>query len=132
MAKKHIVKIGYQYFATDSINAATGLIAILAKMQKARFKPNTEGYCYEPDPDKLEIGLEMNQHFVDPEAKLAKPAKPQALPKPARGSIRCICDKSDVSPRQSCPHCGRPFSESHNRTHGDTNIASHPTLRLVP
>lgn len=132
MAKKHIVKIGYQYYATDSINLATTLIANLAKMQKARYKPECSGYVYEPDPDKMEISLEMNQRFEDPAAKPVKPTKPLALPKPARGTIRCICDKSDVAPRQTCPHCGRPFGESHNRTHGSTTTEVHPTLRLLP
>jgi hypothetical protein len=119
MAKKHIIRIGYHYFATDSINSATQLVALLSKMTPSRYKAGTGGMSWEPDSDKLEIALEMNRRFEDPEAKV-KAKKPLALPAPKRGTILCICEKSYVSPRHSCPHCGRSFTESHNRTHSST------------
>lgn len=124
--KKHIIKIGYQYFATDSVTAATQAVNLLSKMIQVEFVPGSQGYRYQPKEDEddfRKISLEMNQSFHDPKAK-QKDARPLSLPAPKRGSILCVCEKSYVSPRQSCPHCGRKFSESHNRTHSSTAIQS--------
>ncbi len=75
--------------------------------------------------------VKMNQPYrpAKPE-KPAKAEKPLALPKPKKGSIQCICEHSYVAPRETCAHCGRAFSESHNRTHGDA-IQSKPQLRIL-
>ena len=121
MSKKHIISIGYRHYACDSIAQATQSIAILSKLIKVTRKApdiHCDRWTWTSDNDGTteDISLEMNQEFSDPVAK-AKPKKPLSLPAPKRGSIRCICDKSDVSPRTSCAHCGRPFSESHSRTH---------------
>jgi len=136
MAKKHIIEIGYQKFACDSITAATQAIAILSKLTKVTLNleaDDSDKWFYEPDTDRRStVELKLNQNYRErkPEKPLKEP-KPLALPKPARGTILCICEKSYVAPRQSCPHCGRAFSESHNRTHQSTATPSHPTLRLV-
>jgi hypothetical protein len=133
MAKKHIVTVGYRDFATDSAAAAADLVKLMARFKPCKFHYQSGGAAYyEPDNDpRNEIKLELNQPWKEPQPeKPVKAAKPLALPKPARGTIRCICDKSDVSPRTSCAHCGRPFSESHNRTHGaDQSGKTH--LRLL-
>lgn len=64
--------------------------------------------------------------------KPVKAAKALTLPAPKRGSILCICEHSYVAPRETCTHCGRPFSESHNRTHGDKPATTTiPQLRLL-
>lgn len=132
MPKKFIIKIGYQSFSVDSATAASQAMAALAKLQPVNH--NTEAsdpdhWFYEPEEGRHR-GFELlpNQPFREPKKESAP--KPLALPKPKRGSILCICEKSHVAPRESCPHCGRPFSESHNRTHGSA-IQSHPTLRLL-
>ncbi|MFT3989961.1 MAG: hypothetical protein QM680_00990 [Luteolibacter sp.] len=133
MKKVHIVRIGYQAYAFESIDAASKAIAFFGKLQKVRWNPNSDnpndrGF-YEPDSDEYtkRIDLESNQSYRDP----AKPeqVKSLALPKPKRGTILCICEKSYVAPRTSCAHCGRPFSESHNRTHKSDAPSSN--LRLL-
>jgi len=136
MAKKHIISFGYREFAVDSVTAATAAVALLSKLIPVRQNMDSDrssGWFYEPDSDRdVTIKLKMNEEFREPKpAKPEKAPKPLALPKPARGTIRCICEKSDVAPKQSCAHCGRPFSESHNRTHQGDSIPSHPTLRLL-
>lgn len=133
MAKKHIIKFGYRAYAVDSITTATQAVALLSKLIPVR--QNTDGrslseWYYEPDEDRnTAIELKMNENYREP--KPEKPTKALALPKPKRGTIRCICEKSDVAPKQSCAHCGRPFSESHNRSHKSDSIQSGPTLRLI-
>lgn len=101
-------------------------------MKRVRFVhvPGDKPSYYKPNPEDRggEVKLEMNQYFREAE-KPEKAAKPLALPKPARGTIRCICGFSDVAPRQDCTHCGKPFSESHNRTHGIKDTGPH--LRLL-
>ncbi len=133
MTKKHIVSFGYCDYAFDSVTAATTAVAILAKFKPVKFCTDGESknWHYRPAEEdrRDEVKLEMNQPYRDSAAKPEKAAKPLALPKPARGTIRCICEKSDVAPRQSCTHCGRPFSESHNRTHGTKDTGPH--LRLL-
>lgn len=123
MAKKHIIEIGYQKFAVDSITAATQAIAILSKLTKVSLNheaADSDKWFYEPDTDRhSSVELKLNQNYRDRKTEAQpKAPKPLALPKPARGTILCICEKSYVAPKESCPHCGRPFSESHNRTHG--------------
>lgn len=118
-SKRHILYFCGYTFAFESVSAATSAAALLAKMVRVRHitSGDYDDWHYTPceneDMDSR-IQLEMGQRFKAP----AKPQKPKALPAPKRGSIQCICEKSYVAPRQSCPHCGRPFSESHNRTHG--------------
>jgi hypothetical protein len=131
--KKHIVTIGYQDYAVDSVTAATQAVAILAKLQPVRYitEGDSDGWHYAPDGREhrsMEVSVKMNQPFREP--RKPKPEKPLALPKPKRGSILCICEKSHVAPRETCPHCGRPFAESHGRTHGDA-IPTKPQLRLL-
>lgn len=130
MKKRHIVKIGFYYFATDSMTAATQLITLLSKLEPCEYdyRDDLGGKCFFPktEPD-FEIGLQSNQRWQAPEKP--KPSKPMALPAPKRGSILCICEKSYVAPRQSCPHCGRAFAESHSRTHDGT--AKDSGLRLI-
>jgi len=70
--------------------------------------------------------MKLNQNFQEP--RKSKVQKPLALPKPKRGTILCICERSSVAPGETCAHCGRTFTESHNRTHGTD---SHPKLRLL-
>jgi len=129
MAKKHIVEIGYMRFGFDSIKAATDLITILSKAVQVDydFESGKGGYIPAIEDRLKDIELKLCQEFT-PRTK-PKVEKPLALPKPKRGTILCICEKSSVSPGQSCVHCGRTFTESHNRTHGSTQI--HPTLRLL-
>lgn len=128
MAKKHIIKFGYRYFAVDSVTAATQAVALLSKLQPVQHVTSGgyDNWHYAPEDEDVrprEVRLELNQPYREPRKKPdPKPAKPLALPKPARGTIRCICEKSDVAPKQSCTHCGRPFSESHNRTHQSAEI----------
>ncbi len=130
MPKKHILNIGLFDFAFDSVAPIATIMKAMEKGIQCDWKHNPSGNSYyqASESDQIRgIKLEMNQEFR-PLPK-AKPEKVLALPAPKRGTIRCICDKSDVSPRQSCPHCGRPFSESHNRTHGST--ATQSNLRLI-
>lgn len=132
MAKKHIIRFGYRDYAVDSLSAASDAMRILSKLQPCRHNIDAEDsreWHYEPDSERdHEIRLKTNQLYHEP--RPVKPSKTLALPKPMRGTIRCICDKSDVAPRTSCAHCGRPFSESHNRTHGSQ--APDAQLKLLP
>ena len=126
MEKRHIITIDYVPYAVESAAQATQLLTILAKLRKVQRNTDAEdsaGWFYEDEPRssrELEVSLKMNQPY-----RLAKPVnppkaeKPLALPKPKKGSIQCLCEHSYVAPRETCTHCGRPFSESHNRTHGD-------------
>ena len=128
MSKKHIVKFGYQKFAFDSIPAASAAVALFSKLKPVKLHSEGpyETWHYRPYADHNgEVSLELNQDYQEP----AKPkaAKALALPAPKRGSILCICEKSYVAPRQHCPHCGRDFAQSHNRTHQDAG----PKLRLI-
>ena len=128
MAKKHILKIGYQSYAFDSIRQATEALRMLEKAQPCDYEYHPDdGRIYKPEPEPKEISLKLNQTFLVP--KKPKAEKPLALPKPKRGTILCICERSSVAPGETCAHCGRPFSESHNRTHGSTE--SQPKLRLL-
>ena len=134
MTKKHIISIGYRHYAADSISAATQALAILSKLKRVKRQApgkHSERWTWFPDDDSEEISLEMNQDFHDPEAKPKAKTKALALPAPKRGTILCICEKSHVAPRETCPHCGRSFTESHNRTHQDPVIAKQPNLRLL-
>lgn len=136
MAKKHIISFGLYNYAFDSVTAATQALALFAKLKPVRYCSDGGGkYAYEPatgdDRPSREPQLQLNQPYRErAEPKPEKAPKPLALPKPKRGTIRCICGFSDVAPRQNCPHCGRPFSESHNRTHSDAKPIR-PTLRIV-
>jgi hypothetical protein len=129
--KKHIVEISGCYYAADSITAATAAVAALAKLTPVEF--DYELRCYRPT-DKYESlhspKLETNQPYRPADKpKTEKPAKALALPAPNRGSILCLCEHSYVAPRQSCPHCGRDFAESHARTHETTKQTD---LKLLP
>lgn len=130
MQNKHIVTIGHYRFAVDSITAATTLVAALSKAEQVDYEYEDHGKIYKPlaeDARSREVELSLNQKYR-PAAKPKPEPKALALPAPKRGSILCICEKSYVAPRQSCPHCGRDFSESHNRTHRSDNG---PNLRLL-
>lgn len=131
MKKVHIIKFGYRSYAADSITAATQAVALLSKLKPV--KHVTEGeydeWHYAPEDEQArprEVSLELNQPYMEPRGK--KEPKPLALPKPKKGTILCICEKSYVAPRETCAHCGRDFSKSHNRTHGDDK---QPKLRLI-
>lgn len=128
MAKKHILTIGYQGYAFDSIRQATEVLRMLEKAIPCKYDYDAgDGRTYKPDDERRrDVELKINQEFKIPRPK-ADP-KPLALPKPKRGTILCICEKSYVAPRETCAHCGRDFSESHNRTHGGDK---QPHLRLL-
>jgi hypothetical protein len=127
MEKRHIITIDYVPYAVESAAQASQLLTLLAKLRKVQWNTQADesrGWFYE-DEDRssreLEVSLKMNQPYRPAKAeKPAKAGKPLALPKPKKGSIQCICEHSYVAPRESCTHCGRSFSESHNRTHGDS------------
>jgi hypothetical protein len=127
--KKHIVTFGPYDFAVDSVSAATQAVALLSKMTPVRFRKVGEKFCYqEEERDRThEVKLELNKEFMPLDKPKPEP-KALALPKPKRGTILCICEKSHVAPRETCPHCGRDFSESHNRAHSSKN---EPHLRLI-
>jgi hypothetical protein len=137
MATRHILTIDHQDFVVESAAQATQLLTLLAKLKKVRLNHEAKSsldWFYEDDPvclRQIEASLKMNQPYraARPE-KASKPEKPLALPKPKKGSILCICEKSYVAPRENCPHCGRLFAESHNRTHGDA-VPVKPQLRLL-
>lgn len=131
---RHIVKFGHQNFAFASINKAADAVKFFSSLERVKMEigPESSDYIFytpETHDDRSKIELITAARYVP--AKPPKEEKPLALPKPPRGTIRCICEKSDVAPKQSCAHCGRPFSESHNRTHQGDPIRSHPTLRLI-
>lgn len=137
MEKRHIITIDYQSYAVESATAATQLLTLLAKIRKVRRNSDADHsshWFFEDEANsmrELEVTLKMNQPYRPTKpVKPPKAVKPLALPKPKKGSIQCICEHSYVAPRESCTHCGRPFSESHNRTHG-TPIESEPRLRLL-
>lgn len=124
MKEKYIITIGYHKYAVDSLSAATAAINLFAKLMPVRWvteADSSEDWYYTPDPDKRESEIAIKRgRFFDPAAQSSRPRKSIGLPAPKRGSILCICEMSWVSPRQTCPHCGRAFSESHNRTHKPT------------
>jgi hypothetical protein len=132
MKKVHIVSFGYRDYAFTSIAKAADAVKFLATLTPVKFTyVSGDGPAYYiPDPETQhhDVKLELNQNFRDAE-KPEKAAKTLALPKPKRGTIRCICGFSDVAPKQSCVHCGKPFSESHNRTHSSKDNG--PNLRLI-
>jgi hypothetical protein len=120
--------------AADSVTAATQAVALFSKLRKVKLNTDakdSDHWYYEPEEgfhDRVSLKLDQPYREQKPEPK----SKALALPAPKRGTILCICEKSYVAPRQSCVHCGRPFSESHNRTH-DTHD-THDTqskLRLI-
>lgn len=132
MAKKHIITIGSYSYAFDSVATAIKAMEILSKAQTVTYvsKGDYKDWHYAPDVEyRNDATLKLNEEFRAAAPKAPKPPKPLALPKPARGTILCICEKSYVAPKESCPHCGRQFSESHNRTHGSQDTG--PNLRLV-
>jgi hypothetical protein len=133
MTKKHIVTHGYRKYAFDSVTAAAAAVAFFAKLKPVKLNTDSKSYdglFYQPDTDRdCDVSMELNQKYKDPAAAVKKPEKALALPAPKRGTILCICEKSYVAPRESCPHCGRSFSESHNRTHQDNKQG--PNLRLI-
>lgn len=135
MTKKHIVEVGYMKFAFDSIKAATDLITLINKAIPVdyEFEHPARGYKPSENARERDIKLELNQVFHPaPKPKAEKPAKALALPAPKRGSILCICEKSYVSPKTLCPHCGLHFNVSHGRTHERSEqLESQPKLRLV-
>lgn len=129
MKKKHIINISCYHFAFDSVTAATTVIAAISKAEQVDYDYES-GKIYYPlknDERACEFSLELNQNYRPPAPPKPEP-KAIALPKPKRGTILCICEKSYVAPRESCPSCGRDFSESHNRTHTKSTDAK---LRLL-
>lgn len=137
MAKKHIISIGYRDFAVDSITAATQAVQLLSKLKRVKLNTDaskSEGWFYEPEEEEFHdaVELKLNQKYREPKAEPKQ--KALALPAPKRGSILCICEKSYVAPRQTCPHCGRDFSESHGRTHDSkpTTPAGVIPFKLLP
>jgi hypothetical protein len=131
MPKKHIVSIGPYYYAADSVTAATRAVEAISKLSPVEFAVDDSGSFYRPcdaeEESHQRVELKMHQDVRIPPKR--KKSKAKSLPAPKRGSILCICEKSYVAPRQSCPHCGRPFSESHARTHDDGDDT--PKLRLL-
>ena len=132
MSKKHIITVGYQDYAVDSTTAAVKAVEILSKLIPVQHVTDgpIDSWHYAPEDREhrcRDVQLKMNQNFR--EARKVKEPKPLALPAPKRGAILCICERSFVAPRQTCPHCGRAFTESHNRTHQDP--AAGTNLRLL-
>jgi hypothetical protein len=132
MAKKHIIHFQGYHYSMDSISSATEAVKILSKLKPCRLI-TSGGYhdCHYIPEDRdlfrdIKLELTLNEDFREP--RKPKAEKPLALPKPKRGTILCICERSSVAPGQTCAHCGRSFAESHNRTHGDD---SSPKLRLL-
>ena len=132
MSKKHIITIGYMHYAFDSIKAATDCLVILNRATLCQREYESGKTTYKPndDPHRCnDLELTLNQHFESPRPPKAE--KRLSLPAPKRGSILCLCEKSYVAPKQTCPSCGLAFNVSHSRTHQDTSTANSPTLRLV-
>lgn len=127
----HVVDYSAYYFAFASQNDAIQLTKLLAKAQiveriwEAKGKEFKAGMRHDADPTLM---FNVTVYPSKPPKPEPKPQKALALPKPKRGTILCICEKSYVAPRESCPSCGRPFSESHNRTHSST--ATQTSLKL--
>ena len=101
----HILRFGHQYYAIPSISAATKLIELLSKLESVEHI--TQGECnqwfYTPESDQNhDVRLMLNQPYF-------KPSKSPRLPAPKRGSRRCPCGHSDVSPGGRCPSCGAEF-----------------------
>lgn len=134
--KMHVVDYGTYYFAFASQNDAIQLTKLLAKAQiveriwEAKDKQFKEGTRHKDDPTLM---FNVQVHPSKPPEPEQKTQKALALPTPKRGTILCICEKSYVAPKETCPHCGRPFSESHNRTHSDKQTTKNttPNLRLL-
>lgn len=118
MKKKHIVGIGFQYFAVDSISAATQLISILSKATEVKrvwdvewdVEIGRDAKYWEAEDSKKEFTLVADQSVKMPEAKDKSDAL--RLPQPKRGAILCLCEKSYVAPRDNCVHCGRNFRQN--------------------
>lgn len=133
VSKKHIITFNGYHFAADSIAMATKAVEVLSKLKPCRHitSGGYEDWHFAPEDREVflrfDLEVRMNQEYR--ERQKPKAEKTLALPAPKRGSILCICEKSYVAPRQVCPHCGRTFSESHNRTH--SNSESEPKLRLI-
>lgn len=133
--KMHVVDFSAYYFAFTSKTDAVQLLNLLAKAKivdriwEARGKQFTEAKEQKYD----EASLMFNVEVIPTRPPKPEPKKALALPTPKRGTILCICEKSYVAPKETCPHCGRPFSESHNRTHSDkpTTPNTTPNLRLL-
>ena len=107
MAKTaHIITIGYTRYYVESVSAATNIINALGKLKPCKFhyqEGDTEGAHYYPSEDEsLKLELELNQPF--------RPRKkPLGLPKPKRGTRRCLCGHSDVAPGERCTSCDMPY-----------------------
>ena len=137
MIKTQIISIANEDYMVGSISAATQLATLLAKLVPVKRDTSSDHYKewhYKHDdrnryPDLTDVSIKLNEKFKpSPKPKAEPKSKTLSLPAPKRGTILCICEKSHVAPRQSCPHCGRAFSESHNRTHSNN---SGPNLRLL-
>jgi hypothetical protein len=138
MATRHIITIGYQSFAVESRKDAADALALLAKLQPVRHETSGsyDTWFYTPEIGEHarhhEVGMKANQPYRATKAeKPVKAPKSLALPAPKKGTILCICEHSYVAPKETCAHCGRAFSESHNRTHGDKPTTTKPQLRLL-
>jgi hypothetical protein len=109
MSKKHVVSVGYMKFGFDSIKAATDLVALLSKATPLDYEFDHPLRGYKPADDERcrDIELTLNQHFHPKRA--AKTEKPLALPKPKRGTILCICEKSSVAPGETMRPLRPPF-----------------------
>ena len=123
---RHIVTFVYQKYAFTSLSKAADAVKFFSSVEKVSMEigPETRDYIYytpEFETEKNKVELATDCRYVP--AKPPKELKPLALPSPKRGIILCICEKSYVAPKESCPHCGRPFSESHGRTHGSERQA---------
>ena len=130
---RHIVSYGYQHYAFASLAKAADAVKFFSSLERVsrQIGPEDHDYMYftpELEKDKTKIELETNCRYVP--AEPPKPTKILGLPAPKRGSILCICEKSYVAPRHTCPHCGRAFTESHNRNHGSPAVQS--GLNLAP
>lgn len=108
MNTAHILKIGSCSYALTSISEAVKIVALLSKGQPCDHvtRGAFEDWHYTPDERPIpRVELLINQPFH-------KPSKSPRLPSPRRGSKRCLCGHSDVSPGHTCPSCGLAFQYS--------------------
>lgn len=132
MTKKHIVEIGYMKFAFDSIKAATDLVTLINKAIPVDYEFDHPARGYKPAESERSRDIELKLNQVFHPTRQLKEKKALALPAPKRGTILCLCEKSYVAPKQTCPHCGLHFNVSHGRTHERSEqLEIQPKLRLL-
>lgn len=103
--KKHIAQIGYQFFAYDSVSAATSAISAISKGTRVTYE---SGGCFVPatDDDLDDIELKLNR-----EVKMPTKKKPLGLFVLKRNTVPCpFCEAVDVFRGSNCQSCGEYVS----------------------